>query len=158
MRTTLLIMVLAVTLPGCGGSIKEYPTANVTGKVTCNGEPVANVRVYFAPIAKSGGVNAGKSGSGSTKEDGTFTISTYGTEDGAVVGSHNVMVDSPHPEHFPNFTCKCRTDGNKPVKQVEVTADGENHFEISMTLKTKAEAARPSLDADDLDDLKKDDE
>ncbi|MCA9005385.1 MAG: hypothetical protein KDA70_08920 [Planctomycetaceae bacterium] len=157
MRYTLLIIALFITLPGCGSSIKEYPTANVTGKVTCNGEPVKNARVYFSPIAKSGGTEAGKSGWGSTGEDGTFTISTYGTDDGAVVGSHNIMVDSPNPQHVPDFTCKCRTDGNKPVKQVEVTADGENNFEIAMTPKTKAEAARPSLDADDLDELKKDD-
>ena len=91
MRYTLLIIALFITLPGCGSSIKEYPTANVTGKVTCNGEPVKNARVYFSPIAKSGGTEAGKSGWGSTGEDGTFTISTYGTDDGRVPATYEMI-------------------------------------------------------------------
>lgn len=146
-----LIPLLIVLLSGCGGGLTQHSTAKVTGKVVCEGEPVADVRVYFNPMAAKGASEAGKSGVGFADSNGSFTISTYGKEDGAVVGKHRVMVDSPHPEDFPGFSCKCETNGNVAVQEVEVTAGGENSFTI--TMKPKTDQSKSNLDADTLDDV-----
>ncbi|MCA9028256.1 MAG: hypothetical protein KDA86_23800 [Planctomycetaceae bacterium] len=148
----LISLLSSLLASGCGSGLKEFDTAETTGVVTCNGQPVANVRVYFAP--KSTGTNtlAGKSGWDTTNEDGTFVISTYGDEDGAVIGTHNVSVGSPHAERFPDFTCDCETNGNLMLMEVEVTADGENHFEIALPPKSGGRSSR-RMSNDDLEDI-----
>ncbi len=147
----LLLFPLAL---GCGSGLEEFPTATTTGLVTCGGTPVAHVRVYFSPQAPSGGVLAGKSGWGTTEEDGTFVISTYGDEDGAVVGTHNVSVGAPHAERFPDFQCPCETNGNKSLMTIEVTDDGENNFTIDLPAKTPRSRRQPTMSEDDLDDIR----
>ena len=149
-RSALLTLIL-LAMPGCGSGLEEYPTAKASGKVLCDGQPVANVRLVFSPIGKKGKIESGKSGLADAKEDGTFTVSTYGTEDGAVIGKHNVVVTSPHPEDFPHFTCSCETDGRKTVQEVEVTADGENNFTINLPPRTNASA--PTMDPEDRQDI-----
>jgi len=139
-------------MPGCSSGLEEFPTAKASGKVLCDGQPVANVRLVFSPIGKKGKIESGKSGLADAKEDGTFTVSTYGNDDGAVIGKHNVVVTSPHPEDFPHFTCNCETDGRKTVQEVEVTADGENSFTINLPARTNASA--PTIDPEDLQDMK----
>lgn len=138
---------------GCGPGLKEFPTAETRGVVTCNGVPVPNVRVYFAPQAKSG-IESGKSGWGTAQADGTFVISTYGDEDGAVVGTHRVLVGSPHPERFPDFECDCETNGNLPIMTVEVEADTENNLSIELLPKSSKGRGRPVVSRDDLDDVR----
>lgn len=81
---------------GCSES-GEYPTAPVRGKVLFNGQPVPNAAVSFTPqkSAETGGAGmAGKSAAGITDGDGVFVLSTYGAEDGALVGRHVVSVAS----------------------------------------------------------------
>lgn len=151
MRRSALLAVIPLAMLGCGGGLKEFPTARVSGQVLCEGQPVANVRVYFAPIG-TGKLDAGKSGLGNAQADGTFTVSTYGNEDGAVVGKHHVMVSGPHPEEFPDFTCNCETDGRKTLQEVEITADGENNFTINLPKKTRI--SKPNIDPEDLQDIK----
>jgi hypothetical protein len=77
-----LLVVLAST--GCG---KTKPaTAPVTGRVLLDGKPVAAAAVMFEPV--DGGVPA----RGSTGADGSFTLSTFARDDGALVGRHRVSV------------------------------------------------------------------
>ncbi|QDT32954.1 transthyretin-like family protein [Thalassoglobus polymorphus] len=156
-KLKLLIPVLICLVSGCGGGgLKEFPTAEVTGVVTCDGSPVANVRVYFSPTASGKDANVGKSGWGTTKENGEFTISTYGSEDGAVVGNHNVSVDAPHPERFPDFECNCDTDSNRVLMEVSISTEKENRFMIDLPEKPKRRR-NTKLSDDDLDDLEDDD-
>lgn len=148
-KLTLLILLLVSS--GCGDGLDRFETAKVTGRVLCDGVPVPDVRIYFTPIAAAGKVNSGRQGMANAAADGTFVVSTYGTNDGAVVGRHNVMVDSPHPEDFPKFTCNCETDGNTPLLQVDVEPGKANEFTLSMLLKSKK--SRPNIRADDLEDI-----
>ena len=73
-----------VVLAGCGGG--EMKTAVVRGKVTYNGRPVPNGTITFVP---EGG---GPSATGQTGSDGTFALTTYKSDDGAVLGKHKVMI------------------------------------------------------------------
>ena len=153
-RCILLVFLvsLAPLVSGCGEGIKEFPTAPVTGMVSCEGNPVANARVYFSPKSTGSSANVGKSGWATTTELGTFVISTYGNEDGAVVGTHRVSVAPPHPERFPDFTCDCETGGNTTLMEVDVVAEGENVFAIELTSKD-GKRQRPALSDEDLDDI-----
>lgn len=146
---TLLLMT------SCTEGLKEFPTARTTGVVTCEGKPVANVQVYFAPKATGKSAVVGKSGWGTTAEDGTFKLSTYGDDDGAVVGSHEVSVGPPHAERFPGFECDCETSSTAVLQEVSISKDADNHFKIELPKKTGRR--KKQVNDDDLDDLEDDD-
>lgn len=153
MRQYMLLGLVPLGLLGCSGGIDQFATAKVTGKVLCDGKPVPFVRLTFAPIGeKKNQVNVGKAGVADADEDGMFTVSTYGENDGAVVGKHNVVVAPPHPEKIPEFFCDCETNGAKPVIEVTVKADGENSFTID--LPPKKSKSKSNFSVDDLNDAK----
>ena len=87
---TLVCGTVLLVFVGCSGSGGEdrQATAKVHGKVTFNGEPLPTGRIHFVP---TGG---GPTASGEIGEDGTYRLSTYGNGDGAVVGSHKVMISA----------------------------------------------------------------
>ena len=60
-------------------------TAAVNGKVTYKGKPVPQGTVTFIP---EGG---GPSATGEIK-DGAFTMTTYSSRDGAILGKHKVVI------------------------------------------------------------------
>ena len=71
----------------CWGCAKsgELPTAPVTGKVTYKGKPVPNGTVMFVP-------EKGPAATGEIGTDGTYTLTTYSKNDGAVLGKHKIAV------------------------------------------------------------------
>jgi len=86
-------LVLAV---GCGESFK---LAQVSGTVTVDGVPAANLQVMFEPQDKSQ-----PSSIGFTKGDGTYQLRCSSGVDGAVVGAHTVRVttvETDDPEGAP---------------------------------------------------------
>ena len=82
---------LAVALAGCGGDEMRQPTYPVTGKVTMDGQPVANATIVFHAVDKSKfkwqEVPQGKS-----DEGGKFTIFTYEMGDGAPAADYKVGI------------------------------------------------------------------
>jgi hypothetical protein len=70
-------------LSGCGGP----NVAKVTGKVTYNGKPVTGGKIMFYP-------ESGRMALGEIGPDGTFTLTTFKPGDGALVGSHRVVIES----------------------------------------------------------------
>lgn len=74
---------LLMGLSGCGGD--QLQTAPVHGSVTLGGTPLDRGTIVFTP--SRGRVAHGKIGA-----DGGFSLSTYGTEDGAIVGAHKIAV------------------------------------------------------------------
>ncbi len=86
MRSGLTYLFVAVATVGscwgCGGSSpgaipKTYP---VKGKVTYKGQALVRGTVHFEPEG------AGKDGAGEIQPDGTYALSTYKANDGAVPG------------------------------------------------------------------------
>jgi hypothetical protein len=75
---------------GCEKS--PYDLAPVRGTVTVDGQQLQEGKVMFTPVAKEGELNPGKPAFGRIGPDGTFVLSTYGNEDGAIVGEHGVTV------------------------------------------------------------------
>jgi len=82
-----LLWAASILLPGCGPGEILPECAPVTGRVTIDGVPIGSAMITFHPEK---GENRGQAASDS---DGKYTLSTYGSEDGAVVGKHTVTVE-----------------------------------------------------------------
>lgn len=101
MRTRLLFAVPLLLAVGCSGD--GFKLVPVSGRVTKNGQPLANVRVTFQPI----GENPGPGSAGTTDADGRYKLVVSSQQhqgDGAVVGKHTVRIGSVLPGEGANVT------------------------------------------------------
>ena len=130
---------------GCGAS-GEFPTAPTSGKVVCEGKPAPHVMVFFEPLEGGKSAIVGRSGFAIADEEGRFVLSSYGKNDGAVVGKHRVRVGPPHREDFPNYKCDCYLNSEVDlIPEIEVKP-GKNEFELVLKKKTGRE---PPVKKDD---------
>jgi hypothetical protein len=83
---SLFLFALILTPVGCEGPGKPV---KVKGIVTLDGKPLPGVTVTFAPIG------TGRPASGLTESDGSFRLTTFRTEDGALPGEYKVVVVAP---------------------------------------------------------------
>ncbi len=101
LRSLAQVMLAAAVLltgSGCrrGAGTKTYP---ISGIVTLDDKPVGGALVRFMPTDQRG-----RPAVGYTRSDGTFRVSTYNTDDGAVAGTYKVLVsksenkDRPGPQ------------------------------------------------------------
>jgi len=82
-----LFGVSSVLLPACGPVENLPECAPVSGKVMIGGEPLSSAMITFHPE------KPGNTGQAASEPDGTYTLNTYGTHDGALVGKHTVTVE-----------------------------------------------------------------
>jgi hypothetical protein len=84
-------LILLMIISGCNG--KSVPTIKVQGTVTYKGKPVEQGSVAFHPIEVYGGhprrIAAGKIG-----PQGTYSLSTFEKDDGAIPGEYKVIIIS----------------------------------------------------------------
>ena len=86
-RVAPLLLALCI-LAGCGGK-----TVPVHGRAKfTDGSDVSLLQGYAVDLQPEGG---GSSSSGTIEADGTFKISTFGQNDGALPGKHQVTVTPP---------------------------------------------------------------
>ena len=64
----------------------------VSGRVTLDGEPVANAEVIFAPMQVEGATNAGPHSKATTDSDGRFELASKDGNKGAIIGKHRVGI------------------------------------------------------------------
>jgi hypothetical protein len=81
-----IIVAFGSLIGGCGSG-KRAPVAPTTGVVKFDNQPIEGVKVTFLPKESTAMFSHG-----TTDKDGKFTMSTYGMNDGALVGKHNVIV------------------------------------------------------------------
>jgi hypothetical protein len=80
---------------GCNGSKGDFAVAPTHGTIeTVDGKTIASGRVQLSPIASDSTGKAGKAAGGEIK-DGQFVLTTYGKDDGAVIGKHKVRLLEP---------------------------------------------------------------
>jgi hypothetical protein len=142
-RVLASVLFLASASTGCGDS-KEYELAPVSGTITLDGAPAANVEVAFQPIGGADDPTPGPSSLASADDQGRFTLTTVRDEPGAVVGNHRVLITTPRPAR----ESANDTDVGPPFKELipaqyninttltrEVPADGttEANFELTST-------------------------
>ena len=83
------VWAILILLPcwGCGqSSVTPVLTVPVKGKITYKGQPLTKGTIAFEPTDR------GKDAFGEIQSDGTFVLTTYKPNDGAVVGTHRVYV------------------------------------------------------------------
>jgi len=86
------LMIFTLGLVGCGGGGEDRPeVVPAKGRLVIGSDPVKNADVVFYPEA------GGKPASGSTNDNGEFTLSTFGKDDGAPIGKHKVAVNPKGP-------------------------------------------------------------
>ena len=86
-RTPCLLLMgslLGMVLFGCNGGPR---LGKVSGRVTFKGKPVPTGTIMFHP-------DAGPAAVGAIGSDGTYTLTTIKSGDGAVVGSHRVTIQA----------------------------------------------------------------
>ena len=92
MKNPLAKSVVFCVIALAGGCSSHPETGQVTGKVTIDGQPMTYGRVQFAPIATQDQLEVGKPAFGYIQSDGGYRLSTYGNDDGALVGQHRVII------------------------------------------------------------------
>ena len=73
---------LIFTTAGCGTA----KATKVEGVVTLDGKPLPGATVSFMPVGE------GRPASGRTDSDGSFRLTTFATDDGALPGTYKVVV------------------------------------------------------------------
>jgi hypothetical protein len=82
-RLGLLLPVFLLTVAGCGGQGKPV---KFQGVVTLDGKPLPGATVTFAPL------EGGRPAMGRTDTDGSFRLTTFRSDDGALPGEYKVLV------------------------------------------------------------------
>lgn len=127
---------------GCGSSSSGpdgLATAAVSGKVTRQGQPVSGGTVMFNPRASADKKGPpGKPAAGEVGPDGTFKLTTYVMNDGAVIGKHQVTYSAPpieidEAQHTENSKPVASPfDGLKPSKPEAEVKAGPNTIDIEL--------------------------
>jgi hypothetical protein len=89
----LVLVTTAAFLIGCGGDPSKPKLGRVSGKVTYHGQPVTKGMVSFVP-SSGPGAETGQSATGEIGPDGSYTLTTFENNDGAVLGEHKILVKS----------------------------------------------------------------
>jgi hypothetical protein len=143
------IALMMMISQGCGSD--NFAVAPAKGIVKYSGSPVGSGSITFVPISEVEGKPAGKPAKAELKEDGTFVLSTYDQFDGAVIGRHKVIYESPeedeHEEAEPAGDGETEAPAKKPSQkngskpkrlqvkdgtEVEVKTGSENSFDIEL--------------------------
>lgn len=88
-------VVLLAALVGCGGGVERPATAPVSGTVMYNGQPISGATVSFWTEG------APRAATGVTGDDGTFQLSMFAANDGALPGVHTITVTKIDPGAAP---------------------------------------------------------
>lgn len=107
-------VVLGSLLAGCGGP--EHPdVADVSGTVTLDGKPLAQASIMFQPTA------AGRPSLGTTDENGNYTLLYLDGVEGAMLGSHKVVIRTEQPGE----------DGQPPLVKEKLPPKYHNRSELT---------------------------
>jgi len=137
-RTHSICLAALEALAGCSSG--DFPVAPTRGQVICEGQPVPRARVFFEPLETGKSAIVGKQGLATADQDGRFVLSTFGENDGAVIGKHRVRVDRPFdPEEKPAFKCPCVLNAEVDVTEVEVKKGVTNEFQVVLKKRTGQE-------------------
>jgi len=118
-------------LAGCGGD--PYDIVPVSGRVTLDGDPVAEANVSFEPIGEGDELALGPGSFGMTDAEGRYTLETVDRRRGAVVGEHRVTIS----------TFRAAPDRSKMevVREEEIPARYSGESELTFVVPPEGSAA-----------------
>ena len=106
---------------GCGDTVILTP---VEGVVKIDGKPAANISIQFLPDVMKGG--KGPTSYATSDADGKFKLQTYEGKDGAVPGSHRVVlvdIDEERPAQGQAMKKRPRLDGRFSLPNAGLAAE-----------------------------------
>jgi len=143
------LMVLLLAAAGCGGDqwVEGRPkTVSAKGTLTLNGAPVDGATIVLSPAEAA--LGQGTSASALTASDGSFSLSAFPPNDGAVPGKYfasvtkkeNPPVQAPaagsHDEKAPpppkDLLPKKFSDAKTSGLVVEIPPDGKTDIKIEL--------------------------
>jgi hypothetical protein len=117
-----LVALVGVLLSGCEGKTKP-----VKGMVKLDGIPVARATVVFMPDNQ----DEGRPASGYTSSDGTFQLTTFKLDDGALPGTYRVLIKQTEAARDPGEAqqsaqkkAKAKIEGKSLQKSRQPTLPG----------------------------------
>ncbi len=111
LRSTLAIVLLSFL--GCGSGTTPRPkTYPVSGKILHKGKAISGATISFRLK------DAPRTATGVTKEDGSFTLSTFSTNDGAIEGEHMVVIYKASAEATANSSATGSMSPDDYLKKV----------------------------------------
>lgn len=119
-----LLALISICLIGCDRR-SQFGMAPVSGTVTIDGKPTADVVVIFSPVSNDTTSIVGPFSSGVTDEQGKFTLKSKRGHLGAVIGSHTVSCQhrAYNPEAVANLKQRIQAAQNRPNHSAENVAD-----------------------------------
>lgn len=125
--------ILSALLVGCSGDAGNPKVAPVTGTVTYQGKPVGGATVSFIKEGES------RSSVGVTDSQGRFQLSTFGNNDGAVIGDNVVTIakkiaSTAAPPATPQtdpmeMMKRMRAESEKPAEKVKTDELPEKYLD-----------------------------
>lgn len=114
---------------GCGGV--DYQVAPVSGQVTLDGKPVANVHVGFQPISDGNGKpNPGPGSFAVTDGQGHYELRLVSPDmPGCVVGRHRVRLSMNRPDQDP---ASDEIDVSRAVRSVLPPSAGDGSLQFTV--------------------------
>lgn len=114
----LLGLIVMGTIGGCGSD--PYVLAPVSGRITIDGQPVAELRISFEPVGSAERKYPGPESVGITDDDGRYSLKTMAEAPrrGAVVGKCRVRISSL-PSKQRKEIADIHAPGYDPVKEVK---------------------------------------
>ena len=97
-KTTIALLSLCcvlTTLPAIGCLGDGFALAPVTGTVTFDGTPVADLTITFSPKSTEDKPTPGPFSTATTDSEGKFTLVSRAGKPGAVIGPHRVTIRLP---------------------------------------------------------------
>jgi hypothetical protein len=117
---------MVISFVGCSGD--GYKLAPVSGIVTVDGQPTADIYVMFSPLPSGDSSIVGPFSSAVTNAAGEFTLKTKQGKSGAVVCFHSVSCQ--YSDYNPEGT----SDLEQAIQEAEAT--GEDSSALRAKLKT----------------------
>jgi len=140
-------LAICLLLVGCSEA-PPFDLESVRGTVTVDARPLTQGKVMFAPIASGDGLNAGKPAFGRIEPDGSYVLTTYHDEDGAIVGEHWVTIFGAD-KNVAQVTPVSNSSGVAPTfdrlavtQKQTVVAGQENQIDIQLTTQDVARYAK----------------
>ncbi len=112
---------LLAVLLGCGD---DSQLGRVHGTVQLDGKPLTTGTVRFVP-------DAGRAAQGEIQPDGTYTLGTYGTSDGALLGTHRVAIVAYEASDNTRPAYEVRTP-NRPLVPQKYLATGTSDLSFDV--------------------------
>lgn len=122
----LVALAAVVSFVGCGSGVDM---GEVTGTVTLDGQPVANLEVNFEPIDASLGTTA----TGYTQAAGEYELFYPGGKKGAPVGEYTVRIVSAELDEEAGPPIRIPAKYNAESDLIRVVETGDNSFDFELT-------------------------